>query len=418
MSDERLFFRKAKKRYNVILERSKEYLPKNSAVIENKAVVSDAKYLLNSGHFPACDQTSLNYFSSGSSFFEDVMESIKKAEKFIFIEFFIISDGLLFNRVSDLLKERAKEGVDVRIIYDDMGSHKTLSSKNKTMLKNAGIKVVAFNRLIPIFSLALNIRDHRKIIVIDGKTAYTGGCNLADEYVNEKRMYGYWKDSSIRLDGMAVDSFTVMFLRQWEFLTKKAQNYSAYVGQYEKVQASCAVIPYADGLDYQKNIAKGVYENMISSAQEKIMIMTPYFIVDDTIIELIINKITSGVEVSLIIPEIPDKKYAYGITRSNAEKLIDYGVKVFVMKNAFVHSKVVLTENAVVVGSINTDFRSFYQQFECAVYTDDSNFINLVEKDFEKTISVSSRITQRTKFRRSFLYRIYVGLMQLFAPFM
>ncbi len=418
LSDERIFFRKSKKRLNAILSRSNEFVPKSTATISNKAVKSDADYLMRAGNFPTYNDTSLEYFSSGTRMFDDVIERMKSAEKFIFIEFFIVSDGSLFNRVLDVLKDRVKHGVDVRLIYDDMGSHKSLSVKSKTALKNAGVKVCPFNRLIPIFSLALNIRDHRKILVIDGKCAYTGGCNLADEYVNEKRMYGYWKDSALRMEGKAVDGLTVTFLRQWEFLTKTVENYYEFLGQYGKVASDCVVIPYADGLEYTEHVAKGVYENMICSATEKITIVTPYFIIDDTITELLINKALAGVQITLFIPEVPDKKYAYGITRSNAEKLIDYGVKLLVVKNSFVHSKIVLTENAVVVGSINMDFRSFYQQFECAVYTDDKKFIKQVEEDLNYTASISVRVTQRTKFRRSLLYRIYAGLMQLFAPFM
>lgn len=418
MSDERLFFRKSKKRYNAIYKKTNGYLTPKGVNIDNLAVKNDADFLFNAGNFPAYDSTALKYYSCGSDYFNDLIENIKNAQKFIFMEYFIVSDGVLLSCIIKELTDCVNRGVDVRIIYDDMGSHKTLSLKTKIALKKAGIKLVAFNRLIPVFSLALNVRDHRKIVVIDGKTAYTGGCNLADEYADKKRIYGYWKDSCVMVSGQAVDCFTITFLRQWEFLTRERQEYQNYLGLYEREQNTSVVIPYADGLDFDKHIAKGVYQNMIGSATEKIMIMTPYFIIDDCIMELLINKALSGVKITLIIAGVPDKKYAYGITRSNAEKLIDYGVEVFVMKNSFVHSKVVLTENAVVVGSINMDFRSFYQQFECAVYTNDKQFISSVEQDFEKTISLSALIGQNKKMRKNILYRIYAGFMQLFAPFM
>ena len=311
-----------------------------------------------------------------------------------------------------------KLGVDVRVIYDDLGSHKVLSKKEKNALKKAGIKIQPFNRVTPFFSATLNYRDHRKIVVIDGKSAYTGGCNLADEYVNEKRMHGYWKDSGIRLDGNAVDGFTLMFLRQWEFLTKQKEDYSKFLRKAQQISGDSVFVPYADGLDYDKNIGKNVYENMISSAKEKIYIMTPYFIVDDTLTNLLINKAMSGVDVKLIIPEIPDKAFVYGVTRNNAEKLIDYGVKVYLMKKSFVHSKLLLTENSVVVGSINMDLRSFYQQFECAVYTDDDNVKKEVLIDFENTIKDSLLITEKNKLRNHLIYRAFAGVMQIFAPFM
>ena len=177
-------------------------------------------------------------------------------------------------------------------------------------------------------------------------------------------------------------------------------------------------MPYADGLDYSLPIGKTVYENMIASAQEKIYIMTPYFIVDDAMTGLLINKAMSGVDVRIILPDVPDKAFVYGVTRNNAEKLTDYGVKVYLMKNAFVHSKLLLTENSVVVGSINMDLRSFYQQFECAVYTDDKGVMEQVDEDFNKTFLDSILLTEKNKLRNNVIYRAFAGLMQVFAPFM
>ena len=418
LSDERLMFHRSGKRYKAIYQNSKKYADNVCASISNKNVVGNCTYLYNAGSFNAYNGIVAEYFSSGTLFFDDVIERIKNAKEFVFIEFFIVADGTLFNRIFSILKEKVKLGVDVRVIYDDLGSHKVLSKKEKNALKKAGIKIQPFNRVTPFFSATLNYRDHRKIVVIDGKSAYTGGCNLADEYVNEKRMHGYWKDSGIRLDGNAVDGFTLMFLRQWEFLTKQKEDYSKFLRKAQQISGDSVFVPYADGLDYDKNIGKNVYENMISSAKEKIYIMTPYFIVDDTLTNLLINKAMSGVDVKLIIPEIPDKAFVYGVTRNNAEKLIDYGVKVYLMKKSFVHSKLLLTENSVVVGSINMDLRSFYQQFECAVYTDDDNVKKEVLIDFENTIKDSLLITEKNKLRNHLIYRAFAGVMQIFAPFM
>ena len=418
ISDERVLMMGARKKLSKVFLDSKQYNSQEKVICSNKNVSNDCAYLYNSGGFNAFTKTKAKYFASGTLFFDDVIERIKKAKEFVFIEFFIVADGTLFNRIFSILKEKVKLGVDVRVIYDDLGSHKVLSKKEKNALKKAGIKIQPFNRVTPFFSATLNYRDHRKIVVIDGKTAYTGGCNLADEYVNEKRMHGYWKDSGIRLDGNAVDGFTLMFLRQWEFLTKKKEDYSKFLRKAQQISGDSVFVPYADGLDYDKNIGKNVYENMISSAKEKIYIMTPYFIVDDTLTNLLINKAMSGVDVKLIIPEIPDKAFVYGVTRNNAEKLIDYGVKVYLMKKSFVHSKLLLTENSVVVGSINMDLRSFYQQFECAVYTDDDNVKKEVLIDFENTIKDSLLITEKNKLRNHLIYRAFAGVMQIFAPFM
>lgn len=419
LSDERIFFAKSKKRFAKIYSDADKFTQKSDTCVENPCVKNDCEYLYSAGKFPAYTDTSAKYFSSGASLFDDVLERLKKAEKFIFIEFFIISDGNLLKRFIDVLKDRVASGVTVRIIYDDMGSHKTFSRKSKSILKKAGVKISPFNRLVPIFSVALNYRDHRKMIIVDGKTVYSGGSNLADEYVNEKRMYGYWKDTGIRLDGGAVDSFTLMFLRQWEFLNKTREDYSQFLNQVKKESnVGSVVVPYADGLDYKMPIGKNAYENMIASATEKIYIMTPYFIVDDTINGLLMNKALSGVDVRIILPEVPDKAFVYAVSRNNAEKLIEYGVKVYLMKNSFVHSKLLLTENSVVVGSINMDLRSFYQQFECAVYTDDKGVMDDVLDDFNQTFNDCYMITENNKKRKNVLYRIFNGLMQVFAPFM
>lgn len=419
LSDERIFFYRAKKRYKKVFSKSERYLSdKKKIKFNSKAVEEDANYFYNAGKFNAHTDNKITYFSSGCSVFDDILEQLKQAEKFIFIEFFIISDGALLNRITDILIKKVAEGVDVRLIYDDMGSHKTLSGKSKRKLKKAGVKIKPFNRLVPLFAVIMNYRDHRKIISIDGKIAYTGGINLADEYVNEKRMHGYWKDNGVKVEGSAVDEFTLAFLRQWEFLGKSVENYGEFLNRYDSFKNGNVVIPYADGLDYELPIGKAVYENMIASAKERVYIMTPYFITDETVMNLIINKAMSGVDVRLILPDVPDKAFVYGVSRSNAEKLIDFGVKVYTMDNAFVHTKMVLTENAVVTGSVNMDLRSFYQQFECAIYSNDKEFMDSAMKDFTNTFNLSTEINDKNKRIKNPLYRAFAGLMQVFAPFM
>ena len=418
ISDERILFSGTKKRYRAVYERFNDEQAQKSIETFSEAVKQNSEYLYSTGKFKTYAQTDAKYFSSGTLLFDDVIERIKQARKFVFMEFFIISDGVLLNRVFDVLKEKVKDGVEVRVIFDDLGSKRTLSTKTKIKLKNAGIKLKSFNKLIPVFSVALNYRDHRKIIVVDGQTAYTGGSNLADEYINEKRMHGYWKDTGVRLDGNAVDAFTLMFLRQWEVLTKLREDYSKFLNLYVPTKNKSAFIPYADGLDYVHPIGRGVYENMISSANKFLYIMTPYFIVDDGITNLLINKALSGVDVRIILPGIPDKAFVYSVSRSNCEKLMDYGVKIFIMKNAFVHSKLLLTEDAVAIGSVNMDLRSFYQQFECSLYTDDTKVMDGVKKDFDNTFKASEQITQKNKWSKNIFYRLFVGAIQVFAPFM
>lgn len=418
LSDERIFFGKKKKRYRAIFDRYKDVGGQFCLPECDVRTRLDAEYLYNTGGFVPHGNTSLKYFPSGASFFDDVLEQLEGARKFIFIELYIISDGVLLNRVLEKLTKKAKEGVDVRIMYDFIGSHRTLSGKSIKRIKKAGIKLECFNRLTPRFSVALNFRDHRKIIVIDGRCAYTGGVNLADEYINEKRMFGYWKDSGLRLDGEAVRAFTLFFLRQWEFVTQKKQNYKDYFAEDCACPTGSVVIPFADGLDYDYRIGKNIYENIITNAAKRIYIMTPYFIPDDAIMQLLRNKALSGVDVAIVLPGVPDKSFVYSVTRNYAEKLIDCGIKIYCMKDSFVHSKVVMSENCVVVGSINMDLRSFYQQFECAVYTNDQGVMQAADGDFAWAISNSERITQANRKRKNIFHRIYAGLLQLVAPFM
>lgn len=418
LSDERILFFRSRKRYKAIFENSIKYNKLQKSKSQNKAVQNDCNFLYKSGDFSSYTNTKLQYFNCGESFFQDVISRLKQAKSFIFLEFFIVSDGKLLDEILSILKEKVTNGVKVRVIYDDFGSRKAFSKQTIKKMQDLGIEICPFNKMRFIFSFMINYRDHRKIIVIDGKTAYTGGCNLADEYINHKKVHGYWKDAGIRIDGSAVDTFTLTFLRQWEFVNKKAEDYSIFLGHYDDYINEYCVVPYADGPDYALPICKGVYENMISSATSRIYIMTPYFIIDDAIANLLIRKAISGVEVVIIIPENPDKPFVYGVTRSNAERLIDYGVKVYCMKDSFVHAKLLLTDNNVVVGSVNMDLRSFYQQFECAVYTDDKMVMNDILTDFNLTIEKSRVITEKNKFRNSFIYRAFVGFMQIFAPFM
>lgn len=418
MSDERIFFRKAKKRYKKVFARTDKYCPEFNVPSASETVQSDCKYLYTAGKFAAYGDTDIRYFPSGTKLFDDVLARLEEAEKFVFIEYFIIADGVLLKRVSDVLFRKAKSGVDVRVIYDDMGSHSVLSRKAKKRMRAAGIKLTAYNRLVPRFNVELNFRDHRKMIIVDGKTAYSGGSNLADEYVNEKRMHGYWKDTGVRVDGAAVDGFSLIFLRQWEYLTKKAENYEPYFNNFERFENSAVVAPYADGLDFEKPIGKNVYENVISGANKRLWIMTPYFIPDDTIAGLLKNKAAAGVDVRIILPEVPDKVFTYAVTRNNAEKLIPCGVKVYCMKHSFVHSKLMLSENCAVIGSINFDLRSFYQQFECAVYTNDGGVLCDLEKDFCDTFLRCAEIDRTNGRRAKLLNRIFAGVLQIFAPLM
>jgi cardiolipin synthase len=308
-----------------------------------------------------------------------------------------------------------KEGVDVRIIYDDMGS-RVLSLKTRKLIKKSGGQIRVFNKLLSRFTFSLNYRDHRKIIVIDGRVAYTGGCNLADEYINEKRMHGYWKDAGLRMTGEGVDALTLTFLRQWEFIVRKNIQYEQFLNHWEKAQSTSTVIPYVGGPEFEQPICKSVYENVITSAKRKLYIMTPYFVPDESIMQDIVNAALSGVDVRLVLPAIPDKLYVYLLTRDNAEKLTKYGVKVYYVEDAFVHSKVVLSESCAIIGSANFDMRSFFQQFENCVLTDDNGLMGDVERDFEQVFADSLLVEKQQK--RGLFNAIAVSALRLVGPLM
>lgn len=423
MSSEAIFFGWAKRRYKKIFDRTECFTPQYCGLSNIcRPVEGDVEYLWNAGGFAPYRNTPLKYFSSGAQLFDDVLSRIKTAKKFVFIEFFIITDGVLLNRFYDALSKKAAEGVDVRIICDGMGSHGTLSYRSRKRLKKAGIKIHRFNRIVPMFTFALNLRDHRKIVVVDGHTAYAGGCNLADEYVNEKRMHGYWKDAGIRAQGAAVNAFTLTFLRQWEFITKKTEDYAPFLSEAQDGAADASegyvTVPYADGKDYNLNVCKGVYSNIIAGACEKLYIMTPYFVPDEDTAALLAQKARSGVDVRIILPGVPDKAYVYRVSVDNAERLISSGVKIYKMRHAFVHSKIVLSENCVSVGSGNIDLRSYYNQFENGVYTNDKTVLNAVLNDFNCTFSGCLQVTEENSTRNTFLPRILAGVLRIFSPLM
>ena len=299
-----------------------------------------------------------------------------------------------------------------------MGCHNKLKRKTKKQIKKANIKIVHFNKLLPIFNLALNFRDHRKIIVVDGKVAYTGGVNLADEYTNERQMFGYWKDSGAQVAGAAVDNLTMAFLRQWEFITKESVAYKKYLGLFEDIKSDYVVAPFVSGPIFKYSIAKELYINMITSAKEYLYITTPYFIPEETFINLLISKAKSGVSVNLIIPQVPDKKMVYVVSRDYAERLISSGVNVYTMINSFVHGKVIINEGSAIIGSINLDHRSFNQQFESAVFTNEKEALMQIKEDMDKTTLVSNKITADKRRRNKISYRIFAGILRLISPFM
>ncbi|MDE7440329.1 MAG: cardiolipin synthase [Clostridia bacterium] len=415
MTNPKFFFRRPRKRFKQVFARSetqrKEY---DAPEISDDRVREDCEYLNRVGGFTPFTATETQYFPSGGQLFDDVLEKVAKAEKFVFIEFFIISDGVLLERFISLLTEKVKAGVDVRIIYDDLGS-RSFSRKARTRIKKSGIKLMTFNKLVPMVNVVLNIRDHRKIVVVDGKFAYTGGANLADEYTNESRLYGYWKDEGIRVEGEAVDGFTLMFLRQWDFLTRKFSDFEPFFKHADKKDNNFVTVPFSCGLDRDVFIGKELYLNVIAKAQKKLYLMTPYLVPDDAIFNMLCNKAQSGCDVRIVLPAIPDKPYVYVVSLDFAARLLDKGVKIYLMRDSFVHSKIVYTDYCAIVGSINIDLRSFYQQFESALYTNDEKVLKAVGQDFENTFAECEPLTKKKNNAKN---RLLALLLKVVSPLM
>lgn len=415
ITNSKVFFRRNRKRFKEVFAKSEpQRLEYQEPEYSDSRVKEDCEYLKKMGGFTPFTSTSTKYFPSGGRLFDDILEKLSKAEKFVFIEFFIISDGKLLDKFVNILSQKVAEGVEVRIIYDDLGS-RSFSRRQRKRIKKSGIQLMTFNKLVPAVNFVLNIRDHRKIVVVDGKVAYTGGANLADEYTNDSRMFGYWKDEGIRVEGEAVDGFTLMFLRQWDFLIRKCTDYKPYFNHFEKKENSSACVPFSSGLDRDVFIGKELYLNVIAKAQEKLYLMTPYLVPDDAVFNMLINKAQSGCDVRIILPQIPDKPYVYIVSLDFASRLADNGVKVMVMKDSFVHSKVMLTDYCAIVGSINIDLRSFYQQFESALYTSDKKVLKEVEDDFENTFAECEQVTKK---KNNVKNRLLALILKIVSPLM
>ncbi|MCM1180448.1 MAG: cardiolipin synthase [Clostridium sp.] len=410
------------------VEDAKAHLTQDEAVLQHIKSISNhalpqAAYIHNLTKYPVYENTSVEYYASGEEMYMQMLAELEKAEHFIFIEYFIIHEGACWNSVLEILKRKAQEGVDIRVIYDDMGSISTLPKEYPRILQEYGIKCYAFNPFRPILSLRLNNRDHRKILVIDGHTSFTGGINLADEYINQIEMNGYWKDTGVMLKGEATWNFTNMFLQLWQHLSDENVDFEAFHIPMSECPADCKtrgdgfVQPYADNPLFSEIVAENVYLNMIHRATKYIYITTPYLIVDNEMITALTLAAESGIDVRIITPGIPDKKYVFMMTRSFYEPLTKAGVKIYEYTPGFIHAKMMVADDVyAVVGSINLDFRSLYLHFECAAFLYHSQVIEDIKEDIENTIKESQEITYDYCLSLNQPYRLWQSLLRLYAP--
>lgn len=417
-----------RKRMNNFNEESKLLLPQDKELIakfhrENRVVEKQAYYIFTYGGYPVYSNTKTTYFPLGEKKFERLLVELEKAERFIFLEYFIIQEGKMWNSILEILERKAKEGVDVRLIYDDIGCLFTLPYKYNEEMERRGIKCRVFNPFRPLWSAKMNNRDHRKILVIDGHTAFNGGINLADEYINEYEKHGHWKDTAVMLEGEAVWSFTMMFLTMWNYLSNtKPDDYSYYMPQEHDIahiNSDGFVIPYTDSPLDDEPVGENVYLNIINDAKEYVYITTPYLIIDNEMQTALILAAKSGIDVRIITPHVPDKWFVHAVTRAHYKKLVKFGVKIYEYTPGFIHAKNFVSDDSVaVVGTINLDFRSLYLHFECATWMYKTESILDVKQDYLDTLKKCQEITYADCMNINIFRRIGRAVLRLFAPMM
>lgn len=384
---------------------------------EAPLIYPQAKYLLDYALAPTYNNTETTYFPLGDDMFPVMLSELNKAEKFIFMEYFIIEDGLMLNSILDILKEKASRGVDVRFMYDSLGSIAKAPVDIVRDLRKAGIRCFEFNTFRSILDNRYNNRDHRKICVIDGNVGFTGGVNLADEYINVKTVYGHWKDTAIMIKGDAVWSLTNMFLTLWDGINKCDEDFRKYLPDIDVKTDNGYVIPYTDFPIDNETVGKSVYLNMINRANRYIYIMTPYLILDNTMATSLCDAAKSGIDVRLITPGIADKKLVNLLTKSYYDRLIEAGVKIYEYTPGFVHAKIFVSDDeTAVVGTINLDYRSLAHHFENAIWMYKTDIVADIKKDFLDTQEKCERITPEKCMKKSFAKIIFLPILRLFSP--
>ncbi len=431
-----------------LTEESKGMIQQDESVLREPEIVDSATddlchYLNLTGCYPLYRNTQVTYFPLGEQKYEAMLRELKKAKKYIFMEYFIIGEGLMWGSILKILAEKAAEGVDVRVMYDGMCEISALSSSYPERMAKYGIKCKAFSRLLPFVSTHYNYRDHRKILVIDGEVAFNGGVNLADEYINHIERFGHWKDTALMLKGDAVQSFTLMFLQMWN-ITEKQTDWKPFIrsgessshdglpsdtksslaapaGSVSQNRKECDgfVMPYADSpLDGFK-VGENIYMDILNRAKKYVHIMTPYLVLDNELETALKYAAQRGIDVKLILPGIPDKKMAYALAKSYYIYLINAGIKIYEYTPGFVHAKVFVSDDIKgVTGTINLDYRSLYHHFECATYLYNTSCIAEMEDDFQKTLACCREVTPETIKHEKISTKLRGSIMKLIAPMM
>ena len=442
-------------RLQELIDETKERLAQDPEVMEaleaaNPDEVSLARYVRRSGCFPVYEDTKVTYFPLGEDKFGQMLTQLRSAKRYIFMEYFIVEEGLMWGKILEILAEKVREGVEVRVMYDGTCEFSTLPHNYPEKLKKLGIQCKMFSPVTPFLSTHYNYRDHRKILVIDGRTAFTGGVNLADEYINQRERFGHWKDTAIMLEGGAAQSFALMFLQMWN-ITERTPEFDKYldaaaddaVGKAggsaaaeaadgkagEPAAAEAAdketgepaatgfVLPYGDcPLDSDK-LGERVYMDILNRSRSYVHIMSPYLILDGEMETALKFAAEKGIDVKLILPGIPDKPMPYALAKSHYRSLLASGVKIYEYTPGFVHAKVFVSDDCrAVVGTINLDYRSLYHHFECAAYMYRTECISDIEKDFQETLVKCRQVTPETVRNEKWTVKLTGFVMKAVAP--
>jgi cardiolipin synthase len=387
---------------------------------KDPGAAQQSRYIHDWAQYPLYRNSKTKYYPSGEAMFVDMLGAMERAEKFIFLEYFIIEDGEMLQKMLAIMKRKVQEGVLVRLIYDDVGSIQTLPKHFTRDLKAMGIETASFNPFRPILSIILNNRDHRKILVVDGQVGFTGGINIADEYINKKERFGYWKDAGVEVKGEAVWSFTTMFLEMWNYIRQTSEDYRQYLPeQYHKTEnpEDGFVQPYSDTPLDHENVGENIYLNIINHAKQYVYIYTPYLIVDNEMTVALQNAAKCGIDVRIVTPEIPDKKLVFLLTQSYYEQLMQCGVKIYQYKPGFIHAKCFVCDDKIAtVGTVNLDYRSLYLHFECGVFMYRSQAVMQLKEDALDTIERSREITRDFCRKRNLAILALQSVLRLFAP--
>lgn len=415
--------------YQKLIDETSEYLDESECtrkhlMEDDQSMAIQSEYIWKYSRYPVHENTSAEYFQVGDDMFPVLVRELKQAKKYIFIEYFIINDGVMWQTILNILEKKAAEGVDVRLIYDGFGCLTTLPHKYYEELQKKGIKCQVFNPFRPILNIIQNNRDHRKLCIIDGWVGFTGGINLADEYINQKARFGHWKDTAVMLKGEAVWNMTVMFLHMWAVIGRSEESidYEAYFphryheGEFE---SEGFVQPFCDTPLDEEVVGEDVYLNIINKAKKYVYICTPYLIIDNEMMTALCLAAKSGVDVRIMTPGIPDKKLVFILTQSYYRQLLEAGVKIYEYQPGFLHAKSFVSDDEIgVVGTINLDYRSLYLHFEDGVWIYRNRVIQDIKDDFIQTMEYCRQIEPEFCLNRNIGLRIMQNIFRAFAPLM